>query len=582
MSVPHPARFPWWIPVGGVLLALVYLPTLAAPFDFIDDGDLVYPVSTPTLGGQVQVWWDRVTDNVAHLGPFRPVLHAHWQLQANVLNADPLAWRAVRLAWCALAAIMLLWLMRELRAHPVAALVAVAAAMWNPYRGEVWRSLTLAEGVAMPYALLALVAARKAAFSNRSWRWDAAAVFGLLLALGCKNVFVALVPAMLVLRLSNGFRWRAAVYLLPVAMPAAHFIYFKLNWKPGNYAMGGPSWEQALGFVQGLKGALSADYLAAGVLLVLGCVCLCGSGVREPESPSPLTPLPPGEGGTSKVTIPFPPGEGRTNILAALALLAAGFAVYLPVNVGMSGRYTMPAAWGGDILLALLLTRFLAIPDGRATRVAWAGVAVGLLAVTVASVGRQEKDAARSRLLWEVVEHVEKTAALGEPLAWIGGDSAVGELNVEEGIHFRWHLLHRGRGDIRVGLFDAAGAAVSRAELPPLEEPPRLRLSSGGPGDRAQWEPGRTFTQTYRLGRKRFESRLETTIPLPAVVSGLPKMPTILPATGQGFMLDARTAKFMHAAFGDPGREFDTHLKQLPPVPGIDGPADLLIGPAGR
>ena len=96
---------------------------------------------------------------------------------------------------------MLLWLMRELRLHPVAALVAGAAAMWNPYRNEIWTSLTLAEGVAMPYALFALVAARKAGAARRSWAWDAAAVLALLAALGCKNIFVALVPAMLALRL---------------------------------------------------------------------------------------------------------------------------------------------------------------------------------------------------------------------------------------------------------------------------------------------------------------------------------------------------------------------------------------------
>ena len=36
-------RVPWWIPIGAVLLALLYLPTLATRFDFIDDGNLVYP-----------------------------------------------------------------------------------------------------------------------------------------------------------------------------------------------------------------------------------------------------------------------------------------------------------------------------------------------------------------------------------------------------------------------------------------------------------------------------------------------------------------------------------------------------------
>ena len=559
-------RFPWWIVAGGILLALVYLPTLAAPFDFIDDGNLVYPVPEPTLAGQVAVWWDRVAANVDHLGPFRPVLLAHWQLQSNLLDADPLAWRAVRLGWCALAAVMLLWLLRELKAHPVAAVVAAAAAMWNPYRNEIWTSLTLAEGVAMPYAMLALIASRKAADSGRPWRWDAAAILGLLFALGCKNVFVALLPAMAVLRWSNGFRWRAAVYLLPVVLPVAHFIYFKMNWKPGNYEMAGPTWGQVGRFWLWMKGAAGADFLGAGVALVLGCMWW----FRRSEPEASATVLP--RGPSPKLPAP---------ILAALALLLAGFAVYLPMDI-MSPRYTMPAVWGADILLALLLTRFLAIPDGRATRVAWAGLAVGLLITVVASVGRQDKLAARSRLLWEVVEHLEKTAPTGEAVAWVGGDSSTGELNVEEGIHVAWHLQHRNRGDIRIGLFDAAGAAVKRVELPPLELPPRLRITGGAAGDPAAWEVSRTFAQAYRLGRKRFECRLEAAKPQAPTVSHLPLMPTTLPADGQGFALDPFTATFMKEAFGDPGRESETLLKLRPKRPGVNGAADLLIGPDGK
>lgn len=290
MSIPT-TRFPWWIVAGGLLLSALYLPTLTAPFDFIDDGNLVYPVPEPTLTGQVSVWWDRVVANVEHLGPFRPVLLAHWQVLSNVCDGDPLAWRAARLGWCALAAMMLLWVLRELKAHPVAALVATAAAMWNPYRNEIWTSLTLAEGVAMPYALLALVAARKATGSPRPWRWDVAAVFGLLFALGCKNIFVALVPAMAVLRWSNGFRWRPALYLVPLILPAMHFAYFKLNWKPGNYEVAGPSWEQVSRFALWLKGAAGADFLAVGVAMVLGCVFFLvppsprGEGNYRPSSP---------------------------------------------------------------------------------------------------------------------------------------------------------------------------------------------------------------------------------------------------------------------------------------------------------
>ena len=276
-DAPPRSPFPWWVILGGVVLALGYLPTLHAPFDFIDDGNLVYPAPPgTTLVGHVQLWWDKVAANVEHLGPFRPVLWAHWELAANTLGADPVAWRAARLAWCGLAATALLWLLRELKARPTAALVAAAAAMWNPYRNEIWTSLTLAEGVAMPYALLALVAARKAGASSRPWAWDVVAVVGLAAALGCKNVFAALVPAMLALRLwpdgvtwGDGWRanrWRAAAYLLPLAVPAAHLAYFRLNWQPGQYETPGPTVAQAVRIGSWRKGAAGLDFLGCGGL----------------------------------------------------------------------------------------------------------------------------------------------------------------------------------------------------------------------------------------------------------------------------------------------------------------------------
>ena len=116
------------IVLGAVVLALGYLPTLFAPFDFIDDGNLVYP-GPPGLGlpGHVDLWWAKVRANVEHLGPFRPVLWVHWEVIANLTNGDPFAWRAVRLVWCGLSAGMLLWLLRELKAHPTAALAEFAA-----------------------------------------------------------------------------------------------------------------------------------------------------------------------------------------------------------------------------------------------------------------------------------------------------------------------------------------------------------------------------------------------------------------------------------------------------------------------
>ncbi len=498
--------FPRWVLLLGFVLALAYLPTLSAPFDFLDDGNLVYPAGGLSAGDHVRVWWEKVRANVEHLGPFRPVVWAHWQLAANVYGDSPLAWRTGRLVWCGLAGAMLLWLMRELRLHPVAAVLAAAAAMWNPYRNDIWTSLTLAEGVAMPYALFALVAARKAATAERrAWVWDAAAVLGLLLALGCKNTFVALIPPMILLRTWTGgvgLRGKvltAAVYAAPVLLAVGHLLYVKAHPGPCHYDTPGPSWRQAGQFASWLKGAAGLDFLGVGVVLVLGYVFVAASRRRASESE---TRSPAARGYA-------PP------IATALALLLAGFVVYLPVDI-MCGRYTMPAVWGADVLLAVLLTHFLRSPFCWPKVVAWAAVGVGLAAVLAAGIGRQEKLAARSQMLWQLLAVVERDAPPGAVAEWVSGGTD-GELNAEEGIHFYWHLLHRGRADVRVRLTDTASRPVKRVEL---DDPPgevRYRIAARPTADPA-WRPVADVRVPYHLGRRAFTGTVQepAVVPLPS------------------------------------------------------------------
>src|SRR5262249_11377150 len=154
-------------------------------FDFVDDGNLVYPAAPMPLAQRLELVWRKIEANYQHLGPFRPVLWAHWEAEAELWQGDPLHWRAARLAWTALSAAALLWLLRELKIHPTAAVLSAALAMWNPYRNEIWTSLTLAEGVAMPYAVLALVCAVRASRSPRPWPWDVAGFLCVVAALGC-------------------------------------------------------------------------------------------------------------------------------------------------------------------------------------------------------------------------------------------------------------------------------------------------------------------------------------------------------------------------------------------------------------
>ena len=340
-----PSRFPWWIPLGGLLLAALYIPTLATPFDFIDDGNLVYPAPAGLgFSGHVQLWWEKVEANYEHLGPFRPTLWVHWQLQANLFDGDAFTWRLDRFLWCILAATMLLWLFRELRVSPVAALLAGALAMWNPFRNEVWTSLTLAEGVAMPYAFFALVAARKAATSPWPLGWEVAAALAAVVALGCKNTFAVLIPAQIVLRmwpdgltLREAWRsrgWRSLALAVPLILPIAHFTYFKMHWHAGQYETKPASLEQFVRILNSLKGAMNLDYMAAGMLLALICLW------RKPASPPVAT-------------------GGR--LTAALLLLFGGIGMYLPMS-NIAGRYAMPAVWGLDILFAMLISALIAAP----------------------------------------------------------------------------------------------------------------------------------------------------------------------------------------------------------------------------
>ena len=98
---------------------------------------------------------------------------------------------------------MFLWLFRELGFSRRVALLAALIALWSPYRSEIWTSLTLSEGVAMPYAIGALVCAIRGARSPRPWPWDLAGIVCCVAALGCKNTFVALIPTQMVLELAR-------------------------------------------------------------------------------------------------------------------------------------------------------------------------------------------------------------------------------------------------------------------------------------------------------------------------------------------------------------------------------------------
>ena len=82
-------------------------------------------------------------------------------------------------------------------------------------------------------------------------------------------------------------------------------------------------------------------------------------------------------------------------------------------------------------------------------------------------------------------------------------------LAAEEGIHFHWHLLARGRGNVRVGLLDEEGRPQKRRELKPLVGGLSLIITAGRPppffdATEKQWEM-RSFRATYWSGSRSYE-----------------------------------------------------------------------------
>jgi hypothetical protein len=482
----------WWqITLVAAFLAALYLPTLTTRFDFIDDGNLVYPSESMPLGERLQLVWQKIEANYTDLGPFRPVLWAHWETEAEQFHGDARLWRLARLIWVGFAAASMLWFLRELGIRPFASVLATALAVWNPFRGEVWTSLTLAEGVAMPYAILSLVFAIRASRSSRSWPWDIGSVICVLAALGCKNTFAALIPVQFLLRICAGgldFRTglrrhglRAGLLSLTLLEPVIHYVYFKLNWRPGQYQTDGAGMAQFVRMVRAVAGAESIDFMAAGLLLTV--VAMVVQGLRN---------------GRIGDRWDGPWKKYRVACLAGIGLLVLGIGIYLPIGA-VSGRYSMPAVWGADICIAALVSCLTDVKAVTWRRTAFAGLCAGLVAVAVANVGKQQKFAARAELLWETLEFVERTAPQNACIAWVEGP----ELNREEGIHFNWHLHARGRNDLTVRLLDSVGNEIQRNEVAKTAGELELQITGAAiPFLPGHWHMSREFASSY-WGNKR-------------------------------------------------------------------------------
>ena len=191
-----------------------------------------------------------------------------------------------------------------------------------------------------------------------------------------------------------------------------------------------------------------------------------------------------------------------------------GVGVYLKID-GICGRYAMPAVWGLDMWIGILLTQFIAVPEIRWKQAATVALAIGVLAVAVSNVGRQLRFAARAEFLWQVVHYFENDPRSPVTVAWIGAKDDNRGLDIEEGIHVAWHLKERGHSQMDMHLFNTAGGFQQRGELAPEDHPEQFAITAAGqkvplPG---QWKQVRDFEQDYWFGKRHFTCTLWEKVP---------------------------------------------------------------------
>lgn len=474
----------------SLLIAAIFLPTIPTHFDFMDDGAFVHSRGVSSFAEFHRSVWSMTLEEFHNKGPYRPVAWYFWIGEQECCGENPLLWRAFRFAWTALATGTFLWLLSELGFGLGISVLTAVLAMWNPYRAEVWMSLTHCEGLAMPFAMAALGCAYRAPRSEQGWRWDVAAMACALAAVGCKNVFVGIIPAQMFLRVCHPelslwagikqFGWRAAVLSLVVIFPVTHFVCYRLTMHANRYQMPFDIGQMPR-LLSAFLGSMNKDFLGPAVIAALLLVTIAQM-----------------RGWMPNLTI-AERLRMRASLGAGLILFILGYGVYVPIN-GVAGRYTMPGAWGLDLLGALLWARVAHVPSAW-KKLPYALLAGGLLVTVISLVGKQDKYYARIANLWDALEHVEREVPIGARIGWVGvaNRGKTDDLEFSDGIHFVWHLNARGGRSLQWQEFPAGQPIHASADAPhylvtSATQPPS---STGG----GAWKLLRHCQRDYWLGR---------------------------------------------------------------------------------
>ncbi len=492
-----------WLILAAVSLPCIYIPMVTAPFDFADDGCLAYGTPHLSLGQHLERIWSKTVSEFQAAGPFRPVTWAFWEAEANLLPKS-VPRRIFRVFWAMLACGSFLWLLGELRMHPVASLSAATLAMWNPYRNEIWMTFGLTEAFAMPVSMAALACAVHATRSRRPAGWDLAGALCVLFALGCKNTFAAVIPAQVILRLigdgsslREGWRrhgQRAVLLALMLCLPFAHFAVYKSH--PHQLYATHFSWAQIRVLRRALIRAMGPEFLLP-ALLLMGATY----GLHRRKEAAQRT----------DISEPASTNHLRLPALVAGGLLLVGGLGEYSVMAGAPGRYTMPAVWGADLCFAVLLsTWFSALSSFRRRQLVQIAVGIMLVGGFVVMLGfnyrKQHDAAARARMLWQALEDVERVAVPPARVAFLASprwDATSPYLSLAEGGHFRWHLQNRGHAKAEVIVYNIDAPPGQSADKIPADT--NLVISSmSDPPSGTTWQLVNAYSAYYMAGHCRW------------------------------------------------------------------------------